>query len=56
MLGRAADCSAAPDTACARLFRYPCRRTAGTCGPCLFGFFGQEGDANAGCFDLQVRG
>jgi hypothetical protein len=43
----AVDC--AVPTPCASLNRYACRATARTCGACLEGYVGVEGDANIGC-------
>jgi len=42
-----ADCDAAPD--CLALHRSVCARTAGTCGACLPGFLGLDGDSNSAC-------
>jgi hypothetical protein len=43
------DCSRAVPTTCAYLNREVCTYTANTCGPCLQGFFGISGSANAIC-------
>ena len=45
----AVDCSAASPATCSSLFRSPCSATAHTCGPCLGGYLGTGGDANAAC-------
>ena len=41
------NCSAAPD--CVILSRRVCSQTPHTCGPCLSGYVGDEGDANSRC-------
>ena len=41
------DCSTAPS--CAALFRAKCLSTANTCGACLMGYLGTEGDDNSPC-------
>lgn len=43
------DCSAAPD--CASLHRSDCATTINTCGECLEGYYGEDGDSNSTCYD-----
>jgi hypothetical protein len=45
-----ADCTEAPD--CAVLNRKGCKRRRATCGACLIGFLGNEGDGNSMCLDV----
>ena len=46
------DCSRSPN--CKSLKRGPCAKTAATCGPCLPGFVGMEGDSNSLCVSSGV--
>ena len=43
------DCSLADATYCGDLNRFPCDKSINTCGACLEGFVGEEGDANSIC-------
>jgi len=47
------NCSLA--TNCESLFRSGCTITAQTCGPCLSGFVGEDGDANTACISTVRR-
>jgi hypothetical protein len=40
-------------TACGSLNRQVCQATARTCGPCLSGYVGLDGDANSACFSTS---
>jgi hypothetical protein len=45
-----ANCSyASMVSKCAFINRHSCQRTSGTCGPCLTGYFGADGDSNLPC-------
>jgi hypothetical protein len=46
------ECSGAPD--CASLYRSDCDSTENTCGPCVDGFVGIDGDDNSVCVDESV--
>lgn len=46
------NCSAAP--ACRVYNREACSMTPNTCGPCLAGYLGDQGDANSKCWDATL--
>jgi len=51
----AVDCSNADASFCANLNRNDCQKTANTCGACLDGFYGVDGDSNNACLAVPTR-
>ena len=49
------DCSALPHDCAADLYRESCYDTANTCGPCMTGYTGTEGDDNSVCVEVSTR-
>jgi hypothetical protein len=46
----AVNCSLAPDSACTVLHRSACASSDHTCGTCVQGYIGEEGDSNYRCY------